>query len=185
MPSTSKKIVNFKTQLVANILKSGGVVSLPTDTIQGLSCLPETDTLIRLITLKHRSEAKGLILISANVDDFKSYVEDISLLKNLKLTNTPTTYIIKANKNVSKLLLGEHNTVAIRLTNNALIKDLCACINGALVSTSANISGLPVAQSILKLRVYFKNQLDYIITPNVTSARASAIIDLHTGERLR
>jgi len=54
-----------------------------------------------------------------------------------------------------------------------------------LVSTSANISGLKAAKTTLELRIYFKNQLDYIIAPNKAENSPSSIINLQTGERLR
>ncbi|CAC9590691.1 Threonylcarbamoyl-AMP synthase (EC 2.7.7.87) [uncultured Gammaproteobacteria bacterium] len=177
--------MNLSIRIAANVLSSGGVISLPTDTIQGLSCLLFNHSLMRLIELKQRSTHKGLILIASNIKHVEAYVEDTELLKQIKPTDMPTTYIIKANKNTPSLLLGGHDTVAIRLTNNQLIKDLCKITNSALVSTSANISGQKIAQSALKLRVYFKDQLDYIIAPVKTDANPSAIINLHTGERLR
>jgi tRNA A37 threonylcarbamoyladenosine synthetase subunit TsaC/SUA5/YrdC len=75
--------------------------------------------------------------------------------------------------------------VALRLVNNPLIASLCTLTNSVLVSTSANISGKVVANNTLKLRVYFKNQLDYIISPNADNNTPSIIINLHTGEKLR
>jgi L-threonylcarbamoyladenylate synthase len=177
--------MNLKTRVVANILNNGGVVSLPTDTIQGLSCLPFDKSLIRLIELKQRSANKGLILISSNINHFKDYVEDIELLKQIKPSATPTTYLVKASSCTSNLLLGGYDTIAIRLTDNPLIKQLCAMTNSALVTTSANISGHHTAQSILKLQVYFKGELDYIIAPNKNTNNPSSIINLHTGKRLR
>ena len=63
--------------------------------------------------------------------------------------------------------------------------DLCKYTQSALVSTSANISGLKAAKTILELRIYFKNQLDYIIAPNKAENSPSSIINLQTGERLR
>lgn len=177
--------MSFKARLAANIMRAGGVVSLPTDTIQGLSCLPFFDSLMRLVNLKQRSHNKGLILISSNLDYFIPYVEDAALLDKIKLGSVPTTYIVKAHKNTPKMLLGGHDTVAIRLTNNSLIDELCQLTGSALVSTSANLSGYPVAQSSLKLRLYFKGQLDYIIVPVTTNSNPSSIINLHTGEKLR
>ncbi|SMN15056.1 TsaC protein (YrdC domain) required for threonylcarbamoyladenosine t(6)A37 modification in tRNA [uncultured Candidatus Thioglobus sp.] len=177
--------MNLNTRIAANILSNGGVVSLPTDTIQGLSCLPLEHSLIRLIELKRRSANKGLILLTSDIKYVETYVEDIELLQKIKPTNTPTTYIIKASKNTPRLLLGDHDTVAIRLTDNPLIKDLCAMTCSALVSTSANISGQKSAKSVLRLRLYFKDQLDCIISPNTSDNIQSTIINLHTGEKLR
>jgi len=177
--------MNLKTRVVANILNNGGVVSLPTDTIQGLSCLPFSKSLIRLVELKQRSTNKGLILISSNINHFKDYVENTDLLAQIKPSATPTTYLVKANNCVLDLLLGGHKTIAIRLTSNPLIKQLCTMTDSALVTTSANLSGRQTAQSSLKLQVYFKGELDYIIAPNKNANNPSSIINLQTGERLR
>ena len=76
--------MNFKTRLAVNVLNSGGVVSLPTDTIQGLSCLPLNTSLQRLAKLKQRSSKKGFILISNNIHHFEAYVNDLNLLKKNK-----------------------------------------------------------------------------------------------------
>ncbi|MDC9726563.1 MAG: Sua5/YciO/YrdC/YwlC family protein, partial [Candidatus Thioglobus sp.] len=66
-----------------------------------------------------------------------------------------------------------------------LIGTIRQLTGSALVSTSANLSGYPVAQNSLKLRLYFKGQLDYIIAPVTTNSNPSSIINLHTGEKLR
>jgi L-threonylcarbamoyladenylate synthase len=179
------KIMSFKLKLAAHILNQGGVVSLPSDTVQGLSCLPFEASLARLIALKKRPTNKGLILLSNDIEHFKKYVESSELLNHITARENPTTYLLKAHKNTSKLLLGEFDTVAIRLTNHPLITQICAMTKGVLVSSSANISGLPTAKDLLKLRVYFHDQLDYIISPKSGVNSPSNIINLHTGERIR
>jgi L-threonylcarbamoyladenylate synthase len=87
--------------------------------------------------------------------------------------------------NIPVLLTGGMKTIAIRLTDNPLIADLCNSTNSALVSTSANVSGFPVAQTSLKLRVYFNDQLDFIISPNAQKNAPSHIVNLETGEEIR
>ena len=177
--------MSFKARLAANILVRGGIVSLPTDTIQGLSCLPFSDSLQRLIELKHRASNKGLILISNDISHFENFVENPQLLTKVKVGDKPTTYLLNAASNIPILLTGGMKTIAIRLTDNPLIADLCNSTNSALVSTSANVSGFPVAQTSLKLRVYFNDQLDFIISPNAQKNAPSHIVNLETGEEIR
>ena len=178
--------MSFRVRLAAQYLKSGGVISHPTDTIQGLACLPNFEqSMQRILQLKRRSTNKGLILLASNVSYFANYVDDVSQLNKIKVSDTPTTYLLKANQKTSKLLTGRFDTIAIRLTNDPLITKLCQASNSALVSTSANTSGKNSATSVLELNVFFKQELDFIITPQNYNNSPSKIINLQTGERIR
>ncbi|MBT4668882.1 MAG: L-threonylcarbamoyladenylate synthase [Candidatus Ruthia sp.] len=178
--------MSFRVRLATQYLKSGGVISHPTDTIQGLACLPNFEqSMQRILQLKRRSTNKGLILLASNVSYFANYVDDVSQLNKIKVSDTPTTYLLKANQKTSKLLTGRFDTIAIRLTNDPLITKLCQASNSALVSTSANTSGKNSATSVLELNVFFKQELDFIITPQNYNNSPSKIINLQTGERIR
>ncbi|MBE8189890.1 MAG: hypothetical protein HAW58_03285, partial [Candidatus Thioglobus sp.] len=73
--------MNFQTRLAAKILSLGGVISLPTDTVQGLSCLPNANFgLNKILQLKRRQTAKGLILLAPDKRFFIDFVEDKNLL---------------------------------------------------------------------------------------------------------
>ncbi len=178
--------MNFQTRLTAKILTLGGVVSIPTDTLQGLSCLPICEQSIqKMLQIKHRSVTKGIILLASDIRLLLAFVQDINLLLKIQPQRHPTTYLLKANPSVSPLITGEFDTVAVRVTDNPLIADLCKRCNSALLSTSANISGKQGANSVLKLNIDFQQQLDYILTPKRDNSKASHIINLQTGERLR
>lgn len=185
MPPTGKKM-KFKTRLAAHYLKSAGVISCPTDTIQSLSCLPNFDCALRqILHLKHRLDSKGLILLASDRRFFVDFVEDVNLLNKVKIGSTPTTYLLKANQNVNQLLIGAFDTIALRLTNHYFISQLCKATNSALVSTSANISGGQCAQTMLDLKIAFNAELDLMITPKIYNNQASKIINGQTGEILR
>ena len=177
--------MNFRTRLAAKILDLGGVISNPTDTVQSLTCLPYEQSIQKMLRLKRRSFAKGLILLASKIDFFYPYVQDSALLTQIKIQKRPTTYLLKANDNVSALIRGEFDTIALRLTNNTLIDALCRKTNSVLLSSSANIAGKPTATSILELNRAFKQKLDFIIAPNKDNKQPSRIINLQTGEILR
>jgi L-threonylcarbamoyladenylate synthase len=67
---------NFQTRYAAKILSFGGVISNPTDTVQGLTCLPYEKSMQKMLWLKRRSPAKGLILLTSDVNFLYPYVED-------------------------------------------------------------------------------------------------------------
>lgn len=181
-----KNNMNFQTRLTAKILNLGGVISMPTDTIQGLTCLPAYEQSIqKLLQLKHRPPTKGLILLTSDINFLLPYVKEASLLTQIKPQQPPTTYLLKANNSVSPLITGTFDTVAVRITDNPLITALCKKCNSALLSTSANITGKQVANSMLKLNMYFKQQLDFMLTPENYNNQASQIIDGQTGRKLR
>jgi L-threonylcarbamoyladenylate synthase len=179
--------MNFKARLAAQYLNNGGIISIPTDTIQGLSCLPAfTESIYRLLQLKKRSASKGLILLANHIDYFQNFVINPKLLKQIKPNkDNPTTYLVKANEKTSKLLTGKFDTVALRVTNNLLISQLCKMTKSALISTSANISEKKCIDSILDLKINFNSELDFIICPEKHNNKASTIIDLSTNKIIR
>jgi len=178
--------MSFRERLAANYLKAGGVISHPTDTIQSLACLPRFESSIkRIIQLKRRSASKGLILLASDMHYFTDYVADPSQLRQIKIDQVPTTYLLKASQYASPLLTGDFDTVAVRLTGNPLVSKLCQKTRSTLVSTSANTSGKSAAISALNLAVFFKQELDFIISPRNYNNQPSRIINLQTGERLR
>ncbi|HIM54659.1 MAG TPA: Sua5/YciO/YrdC/YwlC family protein [Gammaproteobacteria bacterium] len=178
--------MSFRSRLATQYLEAGGVISHPTDTIQGLACLPRFESSIeRIIQLKRRSTSKGLILLASDVRYFADYVADPSQLSQIAIDQVPTTYLLEASQHTSQLLTGGFDTVAIRLTDNPLVSNLCQRTHSALVSTSANTAGKDAATSVLDLLVFFKQELDFIISPRNYNSQPSRIINLQTGERLR
>jgi len=171
--------MSFRSRLATQYLEAGGVISHPTDTIQGLACLPRFESSIeRIIQLKRRSTSKGLILLASDVRYFADYVADPSQLSQIAIDQVPTTYLLEASQ-------GGFDTVAIRLTDNPLVSSLCQRTHSVLVSTSANTAGKDAATSVLDLVVFFKQELDFIISPRNYNSQPSRIINLQTGERLR
>lgn len=170
----------IKERLIISKIKNNEIVAIPSDTIFGLSCLPNITNIKKLNKLKQRSDNKGFILLTSNLEYLQKFI-DTKYLKILeqeyaKIT-TPTTFIVPS---VHKL--ATHNTLAIRLTDNPLITKICSQLNSAILSTSCNISGKKNINTTLKLRLFFKNIA--FLTPN-TNNKSSTIIDIISGAILR
>ena len=167
-----------------------GVIAHPTDTIYGLACLASNPGAIsELIKLKRRDAKKGLILLASSIDYVLPYIDPTfvsDLHDGLQMSNNhPTTFLVPVNLSVSKMLRGDSQFIAVRITNNELIRYFCEGANSALVSTSANIQGHKTATSILQLRAQFKGRLAFALSPSTYNNQASTIINLITGERIR
>ncbi|AJC48458.1 Sua5/YciO/YrdC/YwlC family protein [Allofrancisella guangzhouensis] len=164
------------------------VVSVPTDTVYGLSCIIEPKVVDRLIKTKQRDSSKGFIIISYNFEHFLEYI-DKSILSEEQLEkistvqNTPTTWLVPAMQSI-KWLTGEKPTVAIRLVKTKVIKGICNKLNRAIISTSANISGKPPLYDAKLIDETFKD-ITVFAASNKTSGTPSKIIDIINNEQIR
>jgi len=180
---------NFRHRLALRHL-CNGVIAHPTDTVYGLACLASNDFAIsQLLKLKRRDSTKGLILLASDIDYVLPYIDPtfaVDLVEKVKIAgNQPTTFLVPADSNTSTLLTGGSVFVAVRITNNAIVRFFCESSGSALVSSSANLQGQKTATSLLKLRAYFNSGLAFALAPTQYNTEASTIVNLLTGERIR
>lgn len=177
-------------QRAIRVLRAGGVVAYPTEAVYGLGCDPHNAAALRrLLTLKRRPARKGLILIAANFSQIEPYLRPITAKLRKKLERVwpgPVTWLLPARPEISRLLRGNHDTLAVRITAHPLAAELCRAYGGAIVSTSANVSGRPAARTALQVRRVFGNRVDYIV-PGAAgpSTRPSEIRDALTDRIVR
>jgi len=174
----------------ATAIKNGGVIAYPTEAVYGLGCSPlNEDAVNRLLQLKRRDPAKGLILISDSLQQLEPYLQPLSQSERDKITkkrDKPTTWIVPAKEWVPHWITGKHASLAIRVTDHPIAAELCKLAESPIVSTSANISAHRPAKTAIQLRLQFDGQLDAIVTGSInTSASPSQIRDLKTDKILR
>jgi L-threonylcarbamoyladenylate synthase len=125
-------------------LKSGGVLLYPSDTIWGLGCDVRNEQAIdKILALKNRPSAKGLIVLISKIEQLSEYVEQVPDLAwdLVEFAEDPLTIVYPKGKNVSPALLGTDGSIAIRLVKDEFCKGLIYRYQRAIVSTSANLSG--------------------------------------------
>ena len=176
-------------QLALKYLKIG-VIAHPTDTIYGLGCLANNTIAIQKMSdLKKRDEKKGFILLASDISYLLPYIDlsinEEHLTKLSKPPKKPTTYLVPKSQNTSRLIFGDNELLAVRITNDPLISYFCKNTKSALISSSANTQGHPVANSLKVLKSYFNNDLAFALPPNKYNSEPSRIINLITGEKLR
>jgi len=175
-------------------LKTQGVIAYPTESVFGLGCDPDCEVAIqKILDLKQRPPHKGLILIAANIEQLHHYADFSSLnteqLDKIKATwPGPFTWVVPTQTALSKLVSGDFDSIAVRVTKHPVVQALCQEFGKPIISTSANLSGLEACVTPQQVKQMFINNplLDYIIDQPVTGLEnPSQIHDALTGKRLR
>ncbi|CAM3347467.1 L-threonylcarbamoyladenylate synthase [Halomonas lysinitropha] len=171
-------------------LHAGGVIAYPTEAVWGLGCDPDDDAaLTRLLHLKAREPAKGVILVAANIGQFAPWLEGLPADQQASLAASwpgPQTWLVPDNGRSRALVRGDHDRVALRVSDHPLVVALCEAFGGPVVSTSANRAGEPPAMSAEQVRAAFGDELDAVLDgPLGGLERPSTIRDLVTGRVLR
>jgi len=179
-------------QQAARIIHQGGVVAYPTEAVYGLGCDPANrDAVAKILRMKRRAAAKGVILIASTIEQLTPYVAfsrlDEETFQQIKASwPGATTWLIPAKPQTPAWLRGRHQTLAVRITDHPIAKGLCHAVGGAIVSTSANISNHPPATSAKECRFIFRQQLDHIVNGSVDhDASPSTIRDALSGQTIR
>lgn len=180
----------WKLRQAAAVIHRGGVIAYPTEAVFGLGCDPLNPIAVqRLLDLKQRPMHKGLILIASRFEQLLPFIAPLDEA-SLALLQTnwpgPVTWLLPARTDTPRWLRGEHSSIAVRVTAHPLASALCEAAGHALVSTSANPSGLSPARQTLRVRKYFPNQLDMIVTGDVDrQSNPTPIRDLLTKKLIR
>ena len=144
------------------VLKNGGLILYPTDTIWGIGCDATNNSAVKKIfDLKKREDSKAMISLVKNTEMIDIYTDSKQL--NFTLTKHPTTVIYQNVSNIASNLIAEDKTSAFRIPNNKFCQELLTKFGLPIVSTSANISGYLSPTSFSEIAEEIKNNVDYIV----------------------
>lgn len=166
-----------------NVLKSGGTILYPTDTVYGIGCdATNYEAVEKIFQLKKREESKALICLVSDFKMLEQYVANVpDLAYNiLKYAKKPTTIIYDQPVHVAENLVADDNTIAIRVISRGFAHDLIKKLKRPIVSTSANISGKPAPKHFSEISGSILKGVDYVVNlPNENgNANPSSIIRL-------
>jgi L-threonylcarbamoyladenylate synthase len=173
-----------------NVLKRGGLILYPTDTVWGIGCdATNPDAIEKVFLLKERNEKKSLICL---VNDFKmleQYVEQVPEVAYdiLKYASKPTTIIYDDPIRIAENLIAEDNSLAIRVVQDDFCKELIRRFRRPIVSTSANKSGKPTPANFQEIGNAIINGVDYVVKwhQEKKGGKPSAIIKLKNDGRVQ
>lgn len=173
----------------ALILHQGGVIAYPTEAVYGLGCDPLNQAAVmRLLEIKSRPVRKGLILLGADLDQLAPFVELTAEQRQRLRQHWPlaTTYLVRASALTPAWIRGDHDKVAVRVSQHPVATELCRRAGGPLVSTSANHAGAPACRNVFQVTRQLGADLNFIVTGQCDrAARPSTIIDLESRAVLR
>ncbi len=182
-----KITLNLQEQISSGIsvLKSGGLVAFPTDTVYGLgasSGIPRAVEQIYKVKQRSRSLALPLLLAEpSQIGEVASYVSPVAWLLVRKFLPGALTIVLPSSKSVSRIVTGGGDTVAVRIPAHPIAIALIQGVGMPIVGTSANLSGWPSALTADEVRSQFGDKIALVIDGGRCPGRESTIVDV-TGE---
>jgi L-threonylcarbamoyladenylate synthase len=168
-----------------DVLRRGGLLLYPTDTVWGLGCDATNETAIQKIyDLKERDAAKSFIVLLADERDLLQYIAapDPAVFDFLEQQPKPTTIIFDDVVGLPGALLAADGSLGIRLVRDPFCRHLIKRLRAPLVSTSANKSGQPSPQVFRDISDDIKLGVDYVVRwrqEETAPAAPSTIIKWH------
>lgn len=167
------------------VLKSGGVILYPTDTIWGVGCdATNPEAVKKVFAIKKREESKSLVTLVSDLDMLARYVKDIpdAALDLIEVNDTPMTIIYPQAIGLAENVIAEDGSVGIRIPMNEFCRQLCFRLRKPIVSTSANISGENPPKGFKDISQQIKDAVDYTVHPSMeeknSTHKASQIIKI-------
>lgn len=165
-------------QEAVRVLREGGVIVYPTDTVWGIGCDATNEEAVRKIyAIKQREDSKSMLVLLDAPGKLQGYVDEMPSAAWDLLDCTiqdphddaqpeqpirPLTIIYPGAKNLAHNLIAEDGSIGIRITQEPFSKALCQQLHHPIVSTSANISGEPTAKNFRQISQAILDGADYV-----------------------
>jgi L-threonylcarbamoyladenylate synthase len=151
---------------IIEVLEQGGIILYPTDTVWGIGCdAPNEQAVKKVYALKQRSDSKSMLLLTDSMAKVQALVQDVPdvVWDLVECADKPLTIIYPQGRNVATNLLADDGSIGIRITNEPFSKRLCERFKKPIVSTSANISGMPTPATFAEISDEIKQGVDYVV----------------------
>ena len=179
-----KKTIDTILSETLQVLREGGLILYPTDTVWGIGCdATNPEAVAKVYALKQRSDAKALVLLAASMDQVGRYVKEIPgiAIQLVEVNDRPMTLIYpgaiagKAPAEGEKAVpdrhfiawnaVAEDGSVGIRIPMMEFCRNVCFKLGRPIVSTSANLSGEPTPTRFAEIAQAIKEGVDYVVEP--------------------
>ena len=178
-------------QQALKVLREGGVILYPTDTVWGIGCDATNEAAVaRVYDIKRRVDSKAMLVLLDGAGKLQGYMEKVPETAWMLLESAdvrPMTIIYPRAKNLAANLLAEDGSVGIRITSELFSKALCEQLRRPIVSTSANFSGEPAAKTFSEISPELLEAVDYVCQfrrKDTTIHQPSSIIKIDEKERI-
>ena len=173
------------------VLRTGGTILYPTDTIWGIGCDATNEKAVeKIFAIKQRQESKSLIILVSDDGMLNRFVKNIPALAwdLMEVTETPLTIIYDGGRGLAKNVFAEDGSIGVRKVSDDFCQRLIHKFGKPIVSTSANITGEPAPQNFSEIKGEIKQSVDYIVNwkqNEIANAKASSIIKLKENGEIK
>lgn len=170
------------------VLRRGGIILYPTDTIWGIGCdATNAEAVRRIYDLKKRDDRKSMIVLADNEAMVERYVQEVPAVawELWEVSDKPLTLILPEGRGLAENLMPAEGTIAMRIVRNEFCRRLTGKLGRPLVSTSANLSGETSPTTYDQIAPLIREGVDLAVDPAMeekgATHQASAIIQLGPG----
>ena len=161
-----KSINNEDIIAALEVLKAGGIILYPTDTIWGIGCdACNPEAVKRIYELKERADSKSMLVLVNSTNMLERYIADIPevCFDIIDVTDKPLTIIYSGAKNIADNLISNDGSIGIRVTDEEFSNRLVSRFRRPIVSTSANISGKSSPRNFMEIDQEIISKVDYVV----------------------
>ncbi|HKK62810.1 MAG TPA: L-threonylcarbamoyladenylate synthase [Bacteroidales bacterium] len=169
------------------VLKQGGTILYPTDTIWGIGCdATNQEAVKKVYSIKQREDSKSMLVLLGSDNMLPSYIDEVPDVA-YELMDTaidPLTIIYPGAKNLAHNAIHEDGTIGIRITTDKFCTSLIQRLRKPIISTSANISGTSPPENFEDIEPIITELVDYVVEwrqDDLSRAKPSSIIKLGLG----
>ncbi len=173
------------------VLKNGGIILYPTDTIWGIGCDATNEKAVeKIYRIKQRTDQKSMLILLDNSNKIPSYINEIPDIAwdLIELSEKPLTIIYSGVKNIANNLIAQDGSVGIRISNDPFNQKLIQNFRKPIVSTSANISGQTSPSNFTEISQEIIESVDYVVKwrqDDFSNSKASSIIKLEPNGEIQ
>jgi L-threonylcarbamoyladenylate synthase len=185
------ELIKVEIEKCLEVLKSGGLILYPTDTIWGIGCDATNETAVaKIFALKERDDSKSLIVLLDQTGRLASYVKDVpqQAYELMELSEEPLTIVLDGARNVAANLIAADGSIGIRIVKDEFCRNLVTRLRKPLVSTSANITGETPPAGFQDISSKIKSGVDYIVRlrqHEKSAAKPSVILKVGAGGKIK
>lgn len=163
------------------ILRNGGLIIYPTDTVYGIGCdITQKSAIERIYRVKGMQKQKPLSFVCSDIKDISKYAR-ISTANYRDLRRYlpgPYTFILPGTKEAPKVLISKQKTVGIRIPDHALTMAIVEALGNPIISTSVNISDQSFASDPQEFSEYYEGKVDLVLDSGPTWSELSSVVDM-------
>ncbi len=173
------------------VLRAGGIILYPTDTVWGLGCdATDADAVAKIYALKRSENKKSMLVLCGTADMVVRYVDKAPAIafEVMELATTPLTAVLPGAARVAENLIPEEGTLGVRIPDHEFCRRMLRVFGRPVVSTSANVSGEATPAGLQEVAREIVDGVDFVVDPRFEgkpTRKASSIIAFGEGGEVK